>query len=142
MPAADGQAQTLTTNILEVNLGKGKIRGDGGQKAIAGKATMSSPRVGGWSTPVARLLRGPQLTIYPNQRQRRSLSLGKSSGVRILSYQVRAGHTIHGVNVMLDAEDLFTVEPDLHEGFISDRKPEVTDFLVLADEIGSGDPEG
>jgi hypothetical protein len=47
MPAADGQAQAFTTNILEVNLGKGKIRGDGGQKAIAGKATMSSPRVGG-----------------------------------------------------------------------------------------------
>src|ERR1700751_5256757 len=62
--------------------------------------------------------------------------------VRILADQCRTRHAIDAVNVMLDAKNLLAVKFHFDERFVLDRKPKITNFLVLAHKIGSRDPKG
>src|SRR4029077_2994812 len=45
-------------------------------------------------------------------------------------------------SIVIDANNLIAVESHVDEGFVPGWKPEVTDFLILTDEVGSGDPKG
>jgi hypothetical protein len=49
--------------------------------------------------------------------------------------------SINHVVLVVDAENDGTVDLHINAGFVVTRKPEISDLLILADEIGSLNPK-